>query len=794
MLSSIAARRARAAPLRLVASQLAFVPALVAALLAPAARAAIGPTVKEVIEFTRIIQPLGHDNDALQSQISPDGEHAFIVTRKADVATDKNRFEILLLELQGRRRPMVRASEPVRLVTVDAQKDADDADPAIRDARWAGNGTIVFRGRLRDDAPQVYRLDVATRQMTQLTFDAHGVVEFDVSRDLKRVVYLASVPHPAMPAGERSVVVGTNSFWSVHFGQDSLRTQQRRYRYMVVEAGSRQGGRPLGVSFPESSGLWPRVSISPDGRWAVLPRYEPTRQIAWGERNPQIADKTAKYGPSLKLDPLSYYSRPHSYIPRRLVAYRLADGASRAVLDAPDDTLPGRSQLRTDRLWQGGGTSVVIAGTYLPQGQKDASEPSASHVIEYWPDSGRWKDIAVLRKQMASASVVPGNPDGFVVVDGEQRRRFERTADGKWRELEEDAGSALRDGWRLRVAEALNLPPDIMASAPTGESLRLTQLNPQYSAATWGTMRPYGWKDAKGRAWDGGLMVPADFDPKVRHALVIQTYGFSPTRFYRDGSNLFDGFTSGFAGRAFLRENFLVLALPYAPSTDAPEGEHGAISAFSDGVRGAIDALVAEGSVDRDRIGIMGWSATGERVLNVLTFSDAPIRAATLLDGDANTLFSMTITYAVKDGIQLRKELTNEGGPFGESLQRWIRNDPSLHTDCVRAALRIETYGPEVRNNWDIYALLRRQYKPVEMIVIPQGAHALSRPSERMISLQGNVDWYRFWLKGEKRSELVLPNETVAALSDQYARWTPMVTLKHAVDAKPGCVRTAGGE
>jgi len=329
---------------------------------------------------------------------------------------------------------------------------------------------------------------------------------------------------------------------------------------------------------------------------------------------------------------------------------------------------------------------------------------------------------------------------------------------------------------------------------PAGEKVRLTDLNPQFSSATWGTIRPFSWKDAKGRAWDGGLMMPSRFDPSVRHALVIQTYGFSPTRFYLDGSNLYDGYTSGFAGRAFLREDILVLAFPWSASSNAPTGEHAAIGGFMDGVRGAIEALVAEGVVDRDRIGIMGWSATGERVLNQLTFSAAPIRAATILDGDSNTLLSMVVSYAAKDGIQGRKEAANEGTPSGESLQRWIRNDPSLHTQCINAALRIETYGAMSLNNWDIYALLRRQYKPAEMIVIPGGAHALSRPSERMLSLQGNVDWYRFWLKGEERTTLVMPNETDAALKSQYARWREMAELKRADDAKPPCVRPIGGE
>jgi ATP-dependent protease HslVU (ClpYQ) ATPase subunit len=105
--------------------------------------------------------------------------------------------------------------------------------------------------------------------------------------------------------------------------------------------------------------------------------------------------------------------------------------------------------------------------------------------------------------------------------------------------------------------------------------------------------------------------------------------------------------------------------------------------------------------------------------------------------------------------------------------------------------MRIETYGNEVHNNWDVYALLRRQYKPAEMIMIPQGAHALSRPSERMISLQGNVDWYRFWLKGEKRTEVVIPTETTASLEQQYVRWDQMAALKQADDARPACARAA---
>lgn len=771
--------------------------------LATRSMAGVGPTVQEVIEFTRIIQPVKLDDDTLQTQISPDGEQLFIVTRKADVATDRNRFEILLMEVSPARlaalKTMSAALAPTRLLTVEAAHDKADAHPSLRDVRWVGNRTLVFRARMNDEPYQVYRLDVLTRQFKQLTYAPLGVVAFDVPDDLRRVVYLTYEPNPAIAPGARSVIAGAKSFWSVHSQQDNLEAQLRRYQFFLAEAGSRTPARTLGASFAESSNGTPRASISPDGRWLLLPTYRPDQQLAWGKLYPPVAEASKQDSPSLTRDPLGYYSRPASYVTRQMMLYRLSDGQERAVINAPDDSRGGNQQ-RTDRLWLDGGRSVVIAGTYLPQGGgADAANDAASHIIEYWPASGDWKPIAVLKQRLQDAHAVAGTEGDFIAIDGEQRRVFRREANGSWHEVlagvsEQGLPVVAPKSWRLHVRQALNEPPDIVAAGPSGQDVRLTVLNPQFSATKWGTMKAYSWTDAKGRRWDGGLMVPADFDPRRKYPLVIQSYGFSPTRFYRDGSNIYDGFTSGFAGRAFLREHMLVLALPWRASSGAPSDEHGSIVAFGDGVRAAIEALVVEGLVDRDRVGILGWSATGVRVLNLVTFTDVPIRAATMMDGDSNTLYSMTITYAVTDGIQAMKESANQGGPFGESRERWIRNDPSLYTDCVRAALRIESYSVEPKNNWDIYALLRRQYRPVELIKFPEGAHALSRPSERMISLQGNVDWYRFWLKGERRSELFIPTETAESLKEQFARWDQMVSMKEAADAMPRCARIAASD
>jgi hypothetical protein len=125
--------------------------------------------------------------------------------------------------------------------------------------------------------------------------------------------------------------------------------------------------------------------------------------------------------------------------------------------------------------------------------------------------------------------------------------------------------------------------------------------------------------------------------------------------------------------------------------------------------------------------------------------------------------------------------------PYGDSAGLWMSRSPTYNLQCVTAAMRIEAYDMYVHGFWDTYALLRHHSKPAEMVIIPKGQHHLSRPSERMISLQGNVDWYRFWLKGEERKQVVVPGESHSSLEEQYKRWHYMAELKNADDAKPRC-------
>ena len=81
--------------------------------------------------------------------------------------------------------------------------------------------------------------------------------------------------------------------------------------------------------------------------------------------------------------------------------------------------------------------------------------------------------------------------------------------------------------------------------------------------------------------------------------------------------------------------------------------------------------------------------------------------------------------------------------------------------------LQIQAIGPSsVLAEWEIYASLRQQHKPVDMMYIPGGQHILQKPLDRLASQQGAVDWFRFWLQSY--------DDGAAAKRAQYDRWRMM--------------------
>jgi dipeptidyl aminopeptidase/acylaminoacyl peptidase len=248
----------------------------------------------------------------------------------------------------------------------------------------------------------------------------------------------------------------------------------------------------------------------------------------------------------------------------------------------------------------------------------------------------------------------------------------------------------------------------------------------------------------------------------LRYPLVIQTHAFSKDEFWINGP-----WNSAFAAQPLAAHGIVVLQVG---GTTEKGADHGVWGTPGEAPRqmakyeGAIDYLDGLGIIDRARVGIIGFSRTVYGVEYTLTHSRYHFSAATAADGfDGGYVQYLVNPYAKTDYYTV-----NGGDPFGATLELWLKNSPSFTVDRLHTPIRLEAYRnlSSVIGSWEWYAKLVLLDRPVDLIYLPDGDHVLVKPWERLTSQQGNVDWFRFWLKDEVDSD---PGKR-----EQYERWRHM--------------------
>lgn len=188
----------------------------------------------------------------------------------------------------------------------------------------------------------------------------------------------------------------------------------------------------------------------------------------------------------------------------------------------------------------------------------------------------------------------------------------------------------------------------------------------------------------------------------------------------------------------------------------------------------AIDYLDTRGIIDRERIGLVGFSITGYIVRFALENSTYKFPVATAAEGNDYGYWAY-VAGAHSANWATRCETPYGGPPWKGNLKAWVENSVSFHYDKINSPPRLESDSNDlgsVINEWEDYIALKRLQKPVELIYVPHGDHPVVKPWDRLTSQQGNVDWLLFWLKGKIDAD---PSK-----ADQYARWREMRKLQEA--------------
>jgi hypothetical protein len=690
------------------------------------------------------------DPKAPPASFSPNGKQVLILTRKGNIEKDAIDYELLLFRSDE-------VFNSPRARTLLARSSFNNA-PAIDQVLWLNDRSILFIGQDLQQHRQVYQLDVQTNRLQQLTRQSGDVLSFDVSRRLEMLAYLVRDSSPPLFNKERrlkGLVVAQeplHEIMSEHQTQSTSLYLKRRKRVDKIEMSTAQ--RPIGLK------------VSPDGHYVVVRTEVGSNSVPGDWKQYSGFSEFAEF-PS----------------------YELVDSVTRVVwrlLNAPSPE--GLSSLG----WSSDSKFVVLGGTLLPLDVADPIERDAhlkkQYAVEINVASGTVREITTGKYTIKSwnprtdvlvlEQLVPFNVEGKRPEQGVAQVVFRRLGT-EWRAV--DPEQAMMFGnvqfpIDIEQVQGINTPPRLFAvDNSSGRKTLLLDLNPQFSGIQFGEVQEISFRRSDGIPAQGGLYLPLGFTNGQRYPLVIQTHGWNRTRFAIDGES-----TAGYGAQALAGSGFVVAQLPLAKELSTPKEGPANMAMYE----GLIDELERRELIDRNRVGIQGWSRTGYSVRYTLAFSKYSFAAAALIDSmDAGYGQYLSWASAGPSAVETYEQL-NDAVPFGSGLQTWTKNAPSFNLARVTTPVKLVVFSSNTLiDSWEWYAGSKRLGKPVEMQWLPDSYHWPIRPSDRMQTQQGTVDWFRFWLQGYERTEPIADaEETSKVLVDQYARWEKLCDLQIATD------------
>ncbi len=223
---------------------------------------------------------------------------------------------------------------------------------------------------------------------------------------------------------------------------------------------------------------------------------------------------------------------------------------------------------------------------------------------------------------------------------------------------------------------------------------------------------------------------------------------------------------------AFSPERQLFAAHGYAVLNVNYRGSTGRGHAYSEAInadwghkevldlQAAVDAAIATGKIDADRMGIGGWSYGGI-LTDYMIASTTRFKAASSGAGMGNLLGF----YGIDQYIL---QYDNELGPPWKNLDAYIKlSYPFLHADRIKTPTLFmggdKDFNVPVQGGEQMYQALKSVGTPAELIVYPDQFHGFTRPSFIKDRYTRWLAWYDNYVRGIAPKPEPTPAPTKAA-------------------------------
>ncbi|MBL1214067.1 MAG: S9 family peptidase [Ignavibacteriae bacterium] len=299
----------------------------------------------------------------------------------------------------------------------------------------------------------------------------------------------------------------------------------------------------------------------------------------------------------------------------------------------------------------------------------------------------------------------------------------------------------------LAVQSGTDYAGDLFLHNSKKESERLTKLNPQVDTWKLPQMSIFKWAGANGDTVEGILELPPDYNGDEKLPLIVQIHG-GPTSAEKFA------FRFWIYGRtAFATKGYAVLSPNYRGSTGFGDkfltelvGRENDIEVTD--ILTGVDALIEKGIVDKNRLGVMGWS-NGGYLTNCLIATNR-FKAASSGAG----VIDQTMQWGEEDTpghvINFMEAL-----PW-ENPQEFIRASPlySFSKD-IKTATIIHVGEDDARvpatHSKTLHRALKHYIKaPTELIIYPGAAHSVTTYKHRLAKMMWDHAWFDKYLPADE--------------------------------------------
>ncbi len=184
----------------------------------------------------------------------------------------------------------------------------------------------------------------------------------------------------------------------------------------------------------------------------------------------------------------------------------------------------------------------------------------------------------------------------------------------------------------------------------------------------------------------------------------------------------------------------------------------------ADDVISGVDAVIAKGYIDRDRVGSMGWSQGGYISAFLTTYSDR-FKAVSVGAG-----ISDWMTYYVNTDIHPFTRNYLKATPW-QDPEIYRKTSPITYINQAKTPTLIQHGELDKRvpipNGYELYQGLKDRGVPVKMIVYKGFGHAINKPKQQRAVMEHNYEWFSQWIWGETAPAPASTTSTAAAIAQK---------------------------